>query len=125
MHQQIRTVPAKSTPDLRAFLAVLEKARVNIEAAGGGDVERGGEFAIAVAHEASNHAMTVLRKAGYKPRLVDVDRYALANSPGQLLASVAEVAAKNAKSGLVIRDVSIGVPDDEGRIQVQIYSEAP
>jgi hypothetical protein len=123
MHQQIRTVPAKSPPDLRAFLAVLEKAGVNIEAAGGGDVERGGEFAIAVAHGAEDHAMAVLRRAGYQPRLVDVDNYALANSPGQLLASVAEVAAKNAQSGLVIRDVSIGVPDDEGRIQVQIYSE--
>ena len=50
MHQQIRTQPTQSPPDLQAFLTVLEEAGINIEAAGGSDIEQGGEFAFAVAH---------------------------------------------------------------------------
>jgi hypothetical protein len=122
MHLQIRTVPARSPADLRAFLTVLADAGINIEAAGGGDVENGGEFAIAVAHGQEEQAMAVLTDNSYAPQLVDVDTCALTNEPGQLLACITGVSEKNEALGRYIRDVSIGVPDEEGRIQVQVYS---
>jgi hypothetical protein len=123
MHQQIRTVPALSPPSVNDFLGVLEDAGINIEAAGGGNLEGdGGEFAFAVAHGVEQDAMRVLRAKGYEPRLVDVVHCALTNEPGQLRACIAKVTAANAGTGRVIRDISIGVPDDQGRIQVQIYS---
>lgn len=124
MHLQIRTRPAKSPADLKAFLTVLANAEVNIEAAGGGDVEGDGEFAIAVAHDQEEQAMQALREDGYDPRLVEVDACALTNEPGQLLACITGVTEKNESLGRYIRDVSIGVPDGEGRIQVQVYSES-
>jgi hypothetical protein len=125
MHKQIRTKPSKSPADLREFLAVLEAKGVNIEAAGGGEVEHGGEFAFAVEHHKEDSAKEILEKAGYEPRIVDVDHCALDNRPGALLECVAKVAEKNARLGRVIRDISVGVPDKDKRIQVQIYSEAP
>lgn len=124
MHLQIRSEPTRSPADLRAFLAVLERAGVNIEAAGGSDVERGGEFAFAVAHGREQDAVERLEAEGYRPRIVEVDACWMTNNPGQLLACVAKVAQKNARSGRVIRDIAIGVPDGQGRIPVQIYSEA-
>jgi hypothetical protein len=123
MHQQIRTVPKLSPPDLEAFLTVLAHAGVNIEAAGGSDVEQGGEFAFAVAHGQEVDAMAALVGAGYLPRLVDVHVCALGNEPGTLLACITEARALNG-SNKVIKDISVGVPDEDGRIRVQIYSEA-
>jgi hypothetical protein len=125
MHLQIRTAPRLSPPNLEAMLGVLKAGGFNIEAVGGSDVERGGEFAFAVAHGQENRAMAALRKAGYKPRKVVVPTCALTNEPGQLFSCIAGIAADNAKKGLVIKDIAIGVPDAEGRIQVQVYSEAP
>jgi hypothetical protein len=37
---------------------------------------------------------------------------------------VARVSSVNAAAGRVIKDISIGVPDANGQIPVQIYSEA-
>lgn len=123
MHLQIRTVPALSPASLEELLQVLEGAGINIEAAGGSDVEFGGEFAFAVAHREEDHAMAVLQDAGYRPRLVEVASCALTNEPGQLASCIASIAANNRISGLGIKDIAVGVPDEEGRIQVQIYSE--
>ena len=124
MHQQVRTAPVLSPPDLKALLAVLERAGINIEAAGGSDIEKaGGEFAFAVAHGREQAAIKALEDAGYTPRLEDVDVCWMTNDPGQLLQCVGRAAAKNAKSGRVIKDFAIGVPDANGRIPVQIYSE--
>ena len=68
MHKQIRVVPAKSPADLKAFLEVLAAARINIVAAGGSDVEQGGEFAFAVTDGQEADAIALLRDAGYQPR---------------------------------------------------------
>lgn len=126
MHLQIRSRPAKSPADLLAFLQVLADANVSIEAAGGGDVEGTGEFAFAVQHGHEQAAMAVLQDNGYAPRLVEVDSAALDNEPGRLLEFVRSVTDNNiALGGRVIRDVSIGVADADGRIRVQIYSEFP
>jgi hypothetical protein len=125
MHLQIRTAPALSPADLKAFLAVLEKAGINIEAAGGSDVEKGGEFAFAVAHGDEDAAIKALEAEGYRPRMMEVYNDVLSNKPGELLRFVARVAGRNAQRGWVIKDLSLGVPDKNGRIQVQIYSDVP
>src|SRR4026209_15521 len=104
MHQQIRTVPAASPADLAKFLDVLAKGGVNLVAAGGGDVEKGGEFAFAVAHGQEANAIKVLEKAGYHPRLVEVDHAFLTDRPGELHRVVAKVAADNRRKGHVIKD---------------------
>lgn len=127
MHQQIRTVPAASPADLAKFLDVLAKGGVNIVAAGGGDVEKGGEFAFAVAHGEEQHAIDVLKKAKYHPELVDVDHDFLDDTPGELHRFIVRVAADNKAKGRVIKDVSVGavVTDDvpeKGKIPVQAYS---
>ena len=124
MHLQIRTVPAKSPADLVEFLRVLAEAKINIELAGGSDVEFGGEFAFAVADGREDEAVRVLEVAGYYPKLVEVVDCLLSNEPGQLLACIEEVAQINAESGMAIRDISVGVPGEDGLIPVQVYSEA-
>ncbi len=123
MHLQIRAKPSRSPVSLLDFLEVLEQAGINIEAAGGSNVERGGEFAFAVAHEQVDAAMRALAGAGYKPSLAAVETCWMTNEPGQLRACVARVTEINAESGRLIKDLSIGVPDQDGRIPVQFYSE--
>jgi hypothetical protein len=123
MHLQIRAAPVLSPPNLRAFLAVLDRAGINIEAAGGSDVEKGGEFAFAVEDGKEQHAIRALEAERYHPRLVEVDFCWMPNNAGQLLACVSRVAEKNAKAGRVIKDLAVGGPDRQGRILVQLYSE--
>ncbi|HEX5827292.1 MAG TPA: hypothetical protein VFY23_07215 [Candidatus Limnocylindrales bacterium] len=124
MHkQQLRVEPTKSPADLAALLDVLKAADINILAAGGSDVERGGEFAFAVDHEMEETALRVLEKAGYRPRIVEIDYCAIANRPGALHECILEVARKNQESRKVIRDISVGVADGDGNVQVQVYSE--
>ncbi len=122
MHMQIRATPAKSPTSLVAFLEALQG--INIVAAGGSNIEQGGEFAFAVAHGEECAAMTALAEAGYRPTLVKVETCTLDNVPGALLDCVARVTDLNAAAGRVIKDISIGVPDANGQIPVQIYSEA-
>jgi hypothetical protein len=123
MHLQIRSVPALSPASLQAFLEVLAGERINIVAAGGSDIERGGEFAFAVAHDEEDRAIEALRRAGYDPRLVEVATCTMSDEPGQLLECIAAITESNAAAGRAIRDIAVGVPDEEGRIRVQVYSE--
>ncbi len=123
MHLQIRGIPARSPADLGAYLAVLERAGINIIAAGGSRVEHGGEFAFAVEHGTEDAAMAALAAEDFKPRLVEVQECWMTNKPGQLLMCVSEAVRLNAISGRKIVDLSIGVPDERGHIPVQIYSE--
>jgi hypothetical protein len=124
MHLQIRATPAKSPASLVDFLEVLAREGINIEAAGGSNLEQGGEFAFAVAHDQECAAMTALATAGYRPTLVAVETCMMQNAPGALLACVARVTELNAASGRVIKDIAIGAPDANGLIPVQVYSEA-
>jgi hypothetical protein len=124
MHLQIRTVPARSPASLVEFLGVLFDNDINLESAGGHDIEAGGEFVCAVAHGEEDRTMRILQDAGYRPRLVEVDVCAVGNTPGQLLECIASVTEQNQSLGRVIRDITVGVPDADGRLQVQIYSDA-
>lgn len=123
MHKQIRAVPRRSPADLAAFLEVLADARINILAAGGGDLEFGGEFAFAVSHEEHDAAVAALEGL-YTVRVLEP--YVCEMEPqqvGELLRCVREAQAQNLVTGSSIRDLSIGVPDDTGRVPVMIYSD--
>ena len=122
MHQQIRTVPAQSPADVAAFLKVLSDGKINIVAVGGGDVENGGEIAIAVEHGQEQAAMDLLGKH-YTPRLIDVPNAELDNRPGALHAFVATIAAENKRKGWKIKDITVGAAEPNGKIPVQVYSE--
>ena len=134
MHLQIRAIPAKSPADLKAFLEVLALGDINIVAAGGSNLEQGGEFAFVVNHGQEDEAIRLLKEAGYQPRALDASVETedgavfttcwLTEQPGQLLACVTSVTDANAAAGRVIKDISVGKPGDDGLIPVQTYSEA-
>lgn len=125
MHLQIRTVPARSPASLADFLSVLLENDINIESAGGHDIETGGVFLCSVAHGEEDRTIAALEAAGYRPHIVEVDTCALKNQPGQLLECIRTVSEKNQLLGRAIRDISVGVPDADGRVQVQVYSDTP
>jgi hypothetical protein len=129
MHLQIRANPKLSPPDIEKLLRRLKDDGVNLAAAGGSNVEFGGEFAFAVDDGQEDQAFATLnREPRYEYRVLHVDKHPgltlcwLQNEPGALHACVAGVAAANLESGRVIRDLLIGVPTSEG-IPVHVYSE--
>ncbi len=124
MHQQIRSTPALSPADLEAFLKVLAEKGINIEAAGGSNIELGGEFAFSVAHGAEKDAMWELASRGYAVRLVEVHECPVTpGQPGELLRCVNEAKGLAENEGKSIRDISIGVEEATGQAFVQIYFE--
>jgi len=125
VHQQIRTVPKLSPPNLAAFLQVLADADINIGGASGSNVESGGEFAFAVEDGKEQAAMNALKKASYKPRLVQPKVCLLEDTPGQLLACITDAIAENANTGRVIKDILVGANREDGKVVVQVYSEGP
>jgi hypothetical protein len=126
MHQQIRLVTRLSPPDLAAALQVVADAGINILAVGGSNLEHGGEFGFAVAHEDQAAAVAALEAKRYRPRAVDVTVcWITKNEPGQLLECVRTASNANKGTGKAIRDIAIGVADDQGRIPVQIFSDGP
>jgi hypothetical protein len=130
MHQQIRVVPAASPSDLAKLLAVLAAKKVNLVAAGGGNIELGEEFAFVPSEGQEQAAMDALAK-DYQPRLlnagVDYKLCWLTNDVGQLLECIQSATEENLERGRKVKDILIGVePDEEGRIGVQVYSvDAP
>ena len=136
MHAQGRSKPAKSPADLAAFLQVLADHGISIQSAGGSNVEQGGEFAFGLEHDEGDNgpyqeAIQALESAGYTVRFVEADVdpelqvYSIPNSPGTLLEAVLDARGKNEGTGRVIKDITIGTADVDGRVRVQIYSEDP
>lgn len=124
MHQQIRLlVPAKSPPDLAGVLEIV--ARYNILAAGGSNIEHGGEFAFALDHDDQDAAVAELTAAGYKPRVVDVHVCFLTDEPGALLECIRDARRENKTTGKLVKDIAIGGKDANGLVPVQVYSEKP
>ena len=124
MHQQIRlVVPRKSPPDLASVLEVL--APFNILAAGGSNIEHGGEFAFAVDHGEQTAALKALTGAGYEPRVVEVHACMVTDTPGALLACIQEAAGKNKATGKLIKDIAIGGKNANGEMPIQVYSDKP
>ena len=125
MHQQIRSVPALSPPNLADFLTVLADAGINLAGASGSNVESGGEFAFAVEHGQEQAALDALTAKDYKPRLVEPKVCFLDDEPGQLLACISDAIAENDGTGRVIKDILVGAQPQDGKIVVQVYSEEP
>ena len=128
MHKQLRVMAVSSPPDVEKLLGRLAAAGVNLGGAGGSNVEFGGEFAFGVKDGDEDKAIDVLKTNHYPYRLFEfkVDPQLtvcwLEDKPGALHECIAGVAAANLESGRIIRDVLVGVPEEEG-IPVQIFSE--
>lgn len=127
MHQQIRTAPTTSPADIELLLRRLKEAKVNIAAAGGGNLEFGGQFAFAVHDGSEDAAIRVLKEHGYKYDVIEEHDPRLTiclmnDEVGELHRCIQEVSEANLKSGRIIRDLIIGAPEDK-KVPVQIFSE--
>jgi hypothetical protein len=119
---------------LSELLGHLDDAGFNLRAASGHDIELGGEFAFWVNarrdqngdpidanhDEATRRAAELLEGEGWTVDLVEVHRRKLTDEPGALRAFVDEVR----DNGLLVREVSVGTADAEGRVPVQIFTVA-
>jgi hypothetical protein len=134
MHMQIRCHPVASPPDVDMLLGRLAEGGVNLVAVGGSDVEFGGEFAFVPEDGQEELAKGVLNQWEYPYREVFVDDpdsglhlCMASHETGGLHRCLEQAAALNTERGWKIRDVLIGVPDeDQFRrkiIPVHVYSE--
>ena len=134
MHQQVRTTSTKSgsgSPGPGAMadeggivdiLQILVDAGVNLQAAGGRDLDRGGEFVFAVHHEDEDdgpgeEAAALLRERGYgTARTVHVHECSVADEPGGLLGCIQDIERTDGP----VYEIFVGTPDADGSITVQI-----
>jgi hypothetical protein len=139
MHQQVRTSSTKSgsgSPGPGAMadpggvadiLRILDEAEVNLQTAGGRDLDQGGDFVFAVHHEGEDDdgrneaAAELLRSHGYgDARAVSVHTCSVADEHGGLRGCVEEVEQERGP----VYEIFVGAPDENGRIPVQITTRA-
>jgi len=134
VHMQIRCNPVASPPDVDLLLSRLADAGVNLVAVGGSDVEFGGELALVPEDGQEDLATRVLDEFGYPHRELYKDdpdsglRLCLAtHESGGLHRCLQEASIANRDRGWKIRDILVGVPDEEQFaakiIPVQVYSQ--
>ena len=134
MHMQIRCNPVASPPDVDLLLSRLADAGVNLVAVGGSDVEFGGELALVPEDGQETLAIGVLDEFAYPHRELFVDdpdsglRLCLAShESGGLHRCLSDASTENRDRGWKIRDILVGVPDEdefrEKKIPVHIYSQ--
>jgi hypothetical protein len=133
MHLQMRTAPVSSPPDVELLLRRLKDDGVNLQAVGGSNVEYGGELAIVPDDGHEDQARATLRRFNYPFREIHVDEDAgldlceVGDEVGGLHGCLKTVAQKNLERGRIIRDITVGVPDDDQRsrgvIPIHIFSE--
>jgi hypothetical protein len=134
VHMQIRCHPVASPPDVDLLLSRLADANVNLVAVGGSNVEFGGELALVPEDGQEDLAIGVLDEFQYPHRELFVDdpasglRLCMAShESGGLHRCLQEASDANRSNGWKIRDVLVGVPEEEDfearRIPVHIYSE--
>jgi hypothetical protein len=135
MHQQVRTSSTKSgsgspgpgamadTGGVADILRILLDAGVNLQTAGGRDLDRGGDFVVAVHHEGehddgrSEEAVKLLQEHGYRDaRAVSVHTCSVADEPGGLLRCIEDVERERGP----VYEIFVGTPDEDGGIPVQI-----
>lgn len=132
MHLQVRFHPKASPPDVEKVLERLARAGVNLIGIGGSDVEFGGELAVVPDDGQVDLALEALQP--YHPRVVRTDDpdsgltlCVVNDRPGALHRCMQDVALENLGRGRIIRDILIGVPNQEqkdaGQVPVHIYSE--
>jgi len=131
MHKQFRLQPTSSPPDVEKLLRRLAEGGVNLAGAGGSNVEFGGEFAFAVRDGDEDGAIAVLKEHEYSYRVIEAEGdtgltlcwLRNPNDAGELHRNcIKDIAAANLRSGRIIRDLLIGVPEERGT-PVQVYSE--
>lgn len=117
---------------LSEILSVLEKAGFNLRAAGGRSIELGGDFSYWVDprvdadgrpidkdhDEATQAAADLVAAEGFDTHIVEVHATLLSDEPGALRTFVDEVR----DAGALIEEISVGTPDPDGRIPVQIFT---
>jgi hypothetical protein len=133
MHLQMRTAPVSSPPDVELLLRRLKDDGVDLQAVGGSNVESGGELAIVPKDECEDQARATLKRFNYPFREIHVDEDVgldlceVGDAVGGLHGCLKEIAQKNLERGRIIRDITVGVPDEDQRsrgvIPVHIYSE--
>jgi hypothetical protein len=136
MHQQVRlktTKPGSGSPgpgavydDSGSLLDVLTRLRdagVNLQAAGGRDLDTDGELVFSVHHDGkhdADSATNLLKGAGYDARRVDVHYCNVQNEPGGLLGCIEELEA----TGERVYEIFVGTPERDGGIPVQLTTRA-
>jgi hypothetical protein len=133
MHLQMRAKPVASPPDVELLLRRLKDDGVNLQAIGGSNVEFGGELVLVPHDEDEQAARDSLNRWNYPFREIHVDEDVgldlceVGDQPGGLHGCLKNVAQKNLEKGRIIRDITVGVPDDDQRsrgvIPVHIFSE--
>ena len=129
VHLQVRVIiPRRSVPSVATLLGLLAAEGVNLAAAGGSNVEFGGEFAFAVDHKHEKATFDVLNDNQYKYRKLDEDSpelelCELTDEPGQLADCIKKAETENLAKKWSIRDILVGQKTAEGKIPVQVYSE--
>ena len=133
MHQQVRTSTTKtgsSGPgaawDDRGsvvdILQILSDEGVNLQAAGGSRLDRGGEFVFSVHHGdneddgPNDEAAALLKKHGYPARAVHVHHCVVSDTSGTLLDCINEAQEKQGP----VNEVFVGTPGDYDGIPVQV-----
>ena len=133
MHQQVRTSTTKTGsgsagPGAKAdeggvgdILQVLVDARVNLQSAGGCDLDQRGDFVFAVHHDGDDdrpnqEAARLLREQGYRARVVNVHHCYVNDEPGGLLGCIRKIEAADGP----VSEIFVGTPNSEGEIPVQL-----
>jgi hypothetical protein len=134
MHQQVRTSTTKTGSSsagpgamaaeggLVEILGTLLEAGVNLRAAGGRDLDRGGEFVFAVHHGEDNDdqpgedAAALLNERGYRARALYVHHCLVDDEPGSLLRCIEETEATEGP----VYEIFVGTANADGRIPIQI-----
>lgn len=135
MHQQVRTSTRKrqgsdgpgamEAPQggVVDILEILYKADINLRAAGGRDLDRGGEFVFAVDHGEDNDdqpgedAAALLNEHGYRARPLYVHHCLVDNKPGSLLNCIKET---EAAEGQPVFEIFVGAASAGDQIPIQI-----
>jgi hypothetical protein len=125
MHQQVRTSPTRTggpgadaeRGGVTEILRILRDAEVNLQTAGGRDLDRKGEFVFAVHHgeddpdRPGEEAAELLRQNGFtdartvKARFCDVQ-----DEPGGLHGCIERI---EAEEGEPIYEIFVGTPEDD------------
>jgi hypothetical protein len=138
MHQQVRTSTKKTgsgspgpgaMADEGSLVDILQQLReggVNLQAAGGRDLDGDGEFVFAVHHGTelvggpAQEAADLLNKLGYDARVVDVHHCVVSDRTGGLL----ECLEKIEGSGDEAYEIFVGTRGEYDGIPIQITTRA-
>jgi hypothetical protein len=139
MHQQVRTSTRKRQEDPNSpsgaaapqggiveILEILYEADFNLRAAGGRNLDRGGEFVFAVDHgehddgtpddAPGEDAAQRLRDRGYQARTVLVHTCIVDDKPGSLLACIRNTIVAEGP----IDEIHVGTSEEDRRVPIQI-----